>query len=50
MGIIAATTTELVNPRDPNNGKVLSQVPDAGTMLDPGDVVELTVARGGAPG
>lgn len=50
VGIIAATTTELVNPRDPNNGKVLSQVPDAGTMLDPGDVVELTVARGGAPG
>lgn len=50
VGLIAATTTELVPPSDPNNGKVLTQEPKAGALLDPGDVVELSVARGGTPG
>ena len=47
---MAATTTRLVGPSDPINGEVLTQKPDAGTLMDPGQVVEILVARGGTPG
>lgn len=50
IGLVAATTTELVRPSDPTNGEVLTQQPEAGTLLDPGQLVEILVAREGTPG
>ncbi|MBK9559113.1 MAG: PASTA domain-containing protein [Candidatus Microthrix sp.] len=50
IGLVAATTTRLVGPSDPINGEVLTQKPDAGTLMDPGQVVEILVAREGTPG
>lgn len=50
VGLVAATTTELVRSSDPSNGEVLTQLPAPDTLMDPGDVVEISVARGGTPG
>ncbi len=50
IGLVAATTTELVRPSDPTNGEVLTQQPEPGTLMDPGDVIAISVAREGTPG
>lgn len=50
VGLVAATTTELVRSSDPANGQVREQTPEPGTLMDPGDLIEISVARGGVPG
>jgi beta-lactam-binding protein with PASTA domain len=49
MGLLAGQVLQVGSVADPNDGKVLSQVPAAGTLLKPGQVVTLTIRKAAPP-
>jgi serine/threonine-protein kinase len=49
VGLLAGQVLQVGTVGDPEDGKVLSQVPAAGTLLKPGQVVTLTIRKAAPP-